>query len=120
MIDPGVWDPTTPIVFGGESLEAAVREAYYDPARRLQLRKSMSQVIDGIDAENESADDVDMEVVPEASELVADNPPSRSAEEGDAIQFDEPQDAEPQNITTDIVSLKFTSELWLNEICTSR
>lgn len=41
VIQPGLWDPSTPIRFGGRSLEAAVREAYYDPDRSGNLQKTL-------------------------------------------------------------------------------
>lgn len=41
VIKPGLWDPSTPIRFGGQSLEAAVREAYYDPDRSANLQKTL-------------------------------------------------------------------------------
>lgn len=41
VIQPGLWDPSTPIRFGGRSLEAAVREAYYDPDRSDNLQKTI-------------------------------------------------------------------------------
>lgn len=43
VIKPGLWDPSTPIRFGGTSLEAAVREAYYDPERSANLRESLGE-----------------------------------------------------------------------------
>ena len=42
MLDAGEWDPSQPIVFGGESLEAAMREAAHDPKRRDQLAASLA------------------------------------------------------------------------------
>ena len=40
-IQPGLWKPGTPIRFGGRSLQAAVREAAYDPERSRTLEESL-------------------------------------------------------------------------------
>lgn len=52
---PGAWDPSTPIRFGGQSLEAAVREAAYDPERSGELKKSLGYVpakAEGVDQDD--------------------------------------------------------------------
>lgn len=53
-IKPGLWDPSTPIRFGGTSLEAAIREAYYDPERSANLKKTLE--IEDDDDASTSAD----------------------------------------------------------------
>ena len=40
-IEPGLWTPSTPIRFGGQSLEAARREAAHDPDRAETLKRSL-------------------------------------------------------------------------------
>jgi hypothetical protein len=44
VIEPGEWRSSQPIVFGGESLEAAAREVYNDPAKRDVLIRSLMSV----------------------------------------------------------------------------
>lgn len=41
MIAPGLFDPSEPIVFGGSSIEAAVREALHDPSRQSIARDAL-------------------------------------------------------------------------------
>lgn len=67
IIQPGSWDPSTPIRFGGRSLEAAVREAYYDPERSANLRKSLAPP----EVEGESSEDSESDKRPtEVAEAV--------------------------------------------------
>jgi hypothetical protein len=42
VIDPGEWTSADPIVFGGESLEAAAREVFNDPIKRFDFIKALS------------------------------------------------------------------------------
>lgn len=66
---PGLWNPGTPIRFGGSSLEAAVREAAFDPDRSANLRHSLGIVDNEEDGNAESdteeaTDAVDISEVP--------------------------------------------------------
>jgi hypothetical protein len=46
VLEAGEWAPDAPIQFGGESLEASVREALHDPERSEQVQASLAKLAD--------------------------------------------------------------------------
>lgn len=58
VISPGLWNPDTPIRFGGKSLQAAVREAAHDDDRRQTLRERLGMEKQQLEAtQSETTDD---------------------------------------------------------------
>lgn len=63
-IEPGLWEPGDPIIFGGTSVEAALREALHDPARRARARESL-----GLATDQEELDEVTEPMSPHTKKL---------------------------------------------------
>lgn len=67
VLDAGEWSPSEPILFGGESIEAAMREAAHDPARRPRLSETLERLGYDTHAMLDDEDDVELPEPPTLS-----------------------------------------------------